>query len=125
MRAHRRPIALAVLSLSLAGARPAAGRTVEPGGGVAPASVRTVEVRVTRGGFQPWAVQLELGVPVDLVFTREVEGTCATAVVSEELGVAAALPLDRQVRVRVVPRHRGVFPVQCPSGRFLLAVKVE
>jgi plastocyanin domain-containing protein len=74
---------------------------------------QVVELTVTKDGFVPSTVTVTHGKPVKLVVTRKVERTCATDIVSKDLGVNQALPLERPVRIQVTPKKPGQYRFAC------------
>jgi plastocyanin domain-containing protein len=87
--------------------------------------VQVVELTVTKDGFVPSTVTVKHGKPVKLVVTRKVEKTCVTDIVSKELGVNQALPLDKPVTVKVTPREPGEYRFACAMGMVGGTLKVE
>jgi plastocyanin domain-containing protein len=87
--------------------------------------VQVVELTVTKDGFVPSTVTVKHGKPVKLVVTRKVEKTCVTDIVSKDLGVNQALPLDKPVTVKVTPREPGEYRFACAMGMVGGTLKVE
>ena len=72
---------------------------------MAPASgtaVQKVEIAVTKGGFVPATAEVTPGVPIELVFTRRTDDTCAKEVDVPSVKVRKALPLNQPVSI-IVP----------------------
>ena len=110
------PIAAAVLASA-----PSASAT--PAKNVKGAQV--VEIAVTKDGFVPSTVTVEHGKPVKLVVTRKVERTCATDIVSKDLGVNQALPLDKPVTVHLTPKKAGEYRFACAMDMIAGTLHVE
>ncbi|MFL5300314.1 MAG: cupredoxin domain-containing protein [Anaeromyxobacteraceae bacterium] len=110
------PIAAAVLASA-----PSASAT--PAKNVKGAQV--VEIAVTKDGFVPSTVTVKHGKPVKLVVTRKVERTCATDIVSKDLGVNQALPLDKPVTVQITPQKAGEYRFACAMDMIAGTLKVE
>ena len=88
-------------------------------------SVQTVEVAVTKDGFVPSTVTVRHGQPVKLIVTRKVERTCATDIVSKDLGVNQSLPLDKPVTVNVAAKKPGEYRFACAMDMIAGTLKVE
>jgi plastocyanin domain-containing protein len=87
--------------------------------------VQVVELTVTKDGFVPSTVTVKHGKPVKLVVTRKVERTCVTDIVSKDLAVNHALPLDKPVTVEVTPKKPGEYRFACAMGMVGGTLKVE
>jgi plastocyanin domain-containing protein len=86
---------------------------------------QVVELTVTKDGFVPSTVTVKHGKPVKLVVTRKVERTCATDIVSKDLGVNQPLPLDTPVTVKVTPKKPGAYRFACAMDMIGGTLKVE
>jgi plastocyanin domain-containing protein len=86
---------------------------------------QVVELAVTKDGFVPSTVTVRRGKPVKLVVTRKVERTCATEIVSKDLGVNRALPLDKAVTIEVAPKKAGEYRFACPMDMIGGTLRVE
>jgi len=75
--------------------------------------VKRVEIEVTKDGFLPPSVNVEAGAPVDLVFVRRTDDTCAKEVVIPSLNVRKALPLNERVSIRLAPAKAGTLAFAC------------
>lgn len=87
--------------------------------------VQTVQVAVTKDGFVPATVTVKHGQPIKLIVTRKVERTCATDIVSKDLGVNKALPLDKPVTVNVAAKKPGEYRFACAMDMIAGTLKVE
>ncbi len=67
-----------------------------------------VAIEITAKGFTPDSVTVEPGVPIELVFTRRTNQTCATEVVVPSLKIRKALPLDEAVVIPLTPGKEDV-----------------
>ena len=93
----------AVLAAAIAPAQAAPSATAE----------RRIAIAVTSKGFEPAAVHVKKGQPLRLVVTRKTERTCATDIVLKGYGIKKALPLNREVEVRLTPRRSGAIRYAC------------
>lgn len=82
-----------------------------------------IEVQATADGFSPSRIEAEGGKPLKLVFTREVERTCMTAVVFPTLDIEKDLPLGETVEIEVTPEAGGTIPFECPMGHGKSSIK--
>jgi membrane fusion protein, heavy metal efflux system len=86
------------------------------------AGFQVATVTVTEKGFQPDTIKLKRGVPARVTFVREIEETCATAVVIPEYNIKRDLPLKEPVVVDFTPSKKGVFDFTC--GMKMLSGKI-
>ena len=75
--------------------------------------VKKVEIEVTKDGFSPSSVNVEAGAPVDLVFVRRTDETCAKEVVLPPMNVRTPLPLNERVSIRLPPQKAGTLAFTC------------
>ncbi|HYS80632.1 MAG TPA: cupredoxin domain-containing protein [Anaeromyxobacteraceae bacterium] len=80
------------------------------------AQSRTVELSVTKKGFEPSRVKLTTGEPVKLVITRKTDDTCAKEVVIPSENITAELPLNKPVTVSFTPKSTGEIRYSCAMG---------
>lgn len=78
-----------------------------------PPGVKKVEIEVTKEGFKPSAVEIAVGAPVDLVFVRRTDETCAKEVVVPSVNARKALPLNQPVSIRLPPTKAGTLTFVC------------
>jgi ketosteroid isomerase-like protein len=78
-------------------------RRQRPAGPAETTAPQKIAVAVTAEGFTPNNVTVQRGVPVELVFTRKVEKTCATEVIVPSLNVKKPLPLNEAVVIPITP----------------------
>jgi len=78
----------------------------------APAA-RTIDLAVTKQGFEPEEVQVKKGEPVHLVVTRKTDATCATEIVIKDLGIKKELPLNKAVAIDFTPQKSGRIHYAC------------
>jgi plastocyanin domain-containing protein len=64
---------------------------------------RQVAIEVTADGFKPGSVDVRPNEPIELVFTRKAEKTCATEVSVPSLKVKKPLPLNEPVTIALTP----------------------
>jgi plastocyanin domain-containing protein len=74
---------------------------------------RTVQVKVTEGGWVPDRIEARKGEPLTLVITRETDKTCATEIVVKEYGINTRLPLGKTVTVKLTPNKAGQVKFTC------------
>lgn len=86
------------------------------------AGVQAVTVKVTDKGFQPDRIDLKRGIPARLTFVREIEETCATAVMIPEFNIKQDLPFKEPVVLEFTPAKAGVFDFTC--GMKMLSGKI-
>lgn len=80
------------------------------------ADARSISIAVTRDGFVPKQIDVRHGETVSLVFTREVEHTCAKQVIVELDGhreVRRDLPLHQPVAVSLRFERAGELGFTC------------
>ena len=68
---------------------------------VAAAPTQKVAIAVTKEGFVPATVEAKADLPIELVFTRRTEETCAKEVEVPSMKVRKALPLNQPVSITV------------------------
>jgi RND family efflux transporter MFP subunit len=68
-----------------------------------PPAEQSAQVQVTEKGFEPQKVELRVGIPAKLTFTRVTDATCAKELVIPSLKVRKPLPLNQGVDVRFTP----------------------
>jgi hypothetical protein len=74
---------------------------------------RMVKIQVTKEGFVPSSIDVEAGAPVDLVFIRRTDDTCAKEVVVPAINARKALPLNQPVSIRLPPTKAGTLTFAC------------
>ena len=88
--------------------------------------VQVVEVEIGRMGYRPARIALQPGVPARLVFTRTVEGDCASQVAIPAFDVPATdLPMNEPVAVAFTPDESGEFTFVCGMGMMSGALLVR
>jgi plastocyanin domain-containing protein len=73
-----------------------------------PPKPKRVDVAITEEGFSPARVNAEAGIPIELVFTRKTDKTCATEIVVPSLKIKKPLPLNEPVPVAFTPEKGDV-----------------
>jgi hypothetical protein len=68
-----------------------------------PPAEQSAHVKITAKGFEPAKVELLVGVPAKLTFTRVTDATCAKEIVFPSLKLRKPLPLNQAVNVRFTP----------------------
>lgn len=84
-----------------------------------------VKIAITEEGFSPANVVLRRGVQSRITFVRQIEDTCATAIVVQELGIDLNLPLNQPVSVEVTPKSAGQYDYGCGTGPFRGTIMVR
>jgi hypothetical protein len=64
-------------------------------------SVQTVAISVNKAGFEPATAEVRAGVPVELVFTRRTDETCAKEVEVPSMKIRETLPLNKPVSIAI------------------------
>lgn len=80
---------------------------------------RTIELTVTKKGFEPGRVKVKKGETVTLEITRKVARTCATEIVVPGYGIDVDLPLNERVSVTFTPRKTGELTYGCAMDQML------
>jgi len=76
--------------------------------------VQVAEIEAGPMGYEPRAIQLQAGVPAQLIFTRTVESECSSQVKIPAFSVPVTdLPLNEPVAVEFTPTESGDFEFVC------------
>ena len=67
------------------------------------AKPRQIAIEIGAEGFKPASVDVRANEPVELVFTRKAEKTCATEVSVPSLKIKKPLPLNEPVAIALTP----------------------
>ena len=86
---------------------PAAAKSNEP---------RTVNLTVTKKGFEPSNITVKKGEPLHLVVTRKTDQTCATSIDIQDVGIRKDLPLNKAVAIDFTPEKAGEIRYACGMG---------
>ena len=73
-----------------------------------PPKPKRVEVTITADGFSPGRIEVKTGEPIELVFTRKIDKTCATEVTVPSLKIKKPLPLNEPVSILFTPEKGDV-----------------
>lgn len=84
-----------------------------------------VKVTVTDNGYEPWKIPARQGQKLVLLVTRVSDRTCATEIVSPELGLDVKLPLNQPVRIELVPPRTGELKFSCAMKMFQGVIDVR
>ncbi len=95
------------------------------GGGAAAVTGGKLQITADDKGFSPSSVEVKKGEPLELVFTRTTEDTCANEVVFPELSVKKELPLKQPVSVAVPTTEARTLTFQCGMGMYKSKVVVQ
>ena len=85
---------------------------------------QTVEI-VADGGYKPRIVELQVGVPAELVFTRKDPSNCLEEVVLPDFGVKATLPVNKKHIVKIQPDKPGRYTYACGMNMFFGEIDVK
>jgi plastocyanin domain-containing protein len=76
-----------------------------------------VDVMV-KGGYQPAAIQVQTGQPVQLNFTRREVSTCGEEVIFPGFGKRVHLPENQTISIEVVPDKPGEYEFTCGMNMY-------
>lgn len=85
---------------------------------------QTAEI-VVNGGYKPGIIQLEKGVPADLVFIRKDASACFEEVVLPDFGERSHLGVNKPHTIRITPNEAGEFTYSCGMNMFFGKVIVK
>lgn len=91
----------------------------------APAKPQRFEIAVTAAGFSPAHIDAAATAPVELVFTRKTDQTCAKEIVVPSVKIRKALPLNTPVTVTLAPQKAGTIDFACGMNMFKGSVVVK
>lgn len=77
-----------------------------------------LEIQVKDGAYQPAAVEVPAGQPVNVSFLREDATPCAEKVVFADLGITADLPLGRSLSISIPALKPGTYEFTCQMGMY-------
>jgi plastocyanin domain-containing protein len=77
-----------------------------------------VEIMVKDGTYQPAAVEVQAGKPLNLSFTRQDPTPCAEKVVFADFGITADLPLGRSQNISIPALEPGSYEFTCQMGMY-------
>lgn len=95
-------------------------RDIEP-----PKPDRTIEIAVTKTGFQPAAVTVKKGERIRLVVKRVTDETSAREFILDEFLVWQRLPLNQPVTETFITGRAGEFQFRSLDGKVTGHLKVE
>ncbi len=105
-----------LIAIVLLAARPALAGDSAPAPAAPDKAARKIEIKVTEDGFEPREVKLKKGESVTLVFKRETENTCMTAVdIPKEKVADFELPLNKAMSLTITPKEAGVEKFHCSA----------
>ena len=85
---------------------------------------QVVEISVD-GGYTPKVVELQRGVPAELIFTRKDRSSCFEEVVLPDFGISTHLPINKPYTVSIQPDTFGEFTYACGMNMFFGKVVVK
>ncbi len=118
-------VALTACNSSNTASAPAGATTQQSAANSAPSGMHAVAITVDGNGFTPNHVELKVGAPAQLVFTRTSDATCATEVAFPELELKKSLPLNQPVTVDIPTSAARQLTFQCGMGMYKSAVVVR
>lgn len=86
---------------------------------------KTVRISVSKDGFSPSSISVEKGFPVTLLFTRKDKEGCGNKVVFRSLKITKALPVGKEVAVKITPQKTGDIAFTCGMGMYKGNIVVE
>lgn len=86
---------------------------------------QAVEIAITKDGFVPGTVTVKAGEPIDLIFVRKTDDTCAKEVVVPSVNARQALPLNQKVVIRLPAAKGGPVAFACGMNMLKGAVVVK
>jgi len=89
------------------------------------AAVQRVAIDVTKEGFVPATAEVKAGVPIELVFTRRTEETCAKEIDVPSIKVRKALFLNQPVAIAVPAGPARTLEFACGMNMFKGSVVVR
>ena len=72
-----------------------------------------IEVIVDNGVYTPAHIQVQQGKPLTLRFIRKDASPCAEKVIFDDLQIAADLPIEKPVEIRIPTEQTGSFDFTC------------
>jgi plastocyanin domain-containing protein len=87
--------------------------------------VQRVAIDVTKEGFVPATAEVKAGVPLELVFTRRTEETCAKEIDVPSIRVRKALSLNQPVAIVVPAGPARTLAFACGMNMFKGSVLVR
>ena len=85
---------------------------------------KTVDVEVTRKGFEPSRIEVNANEKVTLNITRKVKITCAKKITVPSENIEKELPLNKTVSVELTPTKKGEIAFGCAMKQMLGGVIV-
>lgn len=82
---------------------------------------------VVKGGYDPAAIRVAAGQPIQLVFDRQESSSCSEEIVIPEFGIRRFLPAGAKTTVEITPARPGTYEFTCGMGmlRGKLIVEAE
>ncbi len=99
-------------------------RTTESVAATRQGARQTVEI-VVDGGYLPGTIELEKGIPADLVFIRKDKSSCFEEVILPDFGVRNNLPVDKPHTITIMPSDAGEYKYSCGMNMFFGKVVVK
>lgn len=79
---------------------------------------RTVRISVAKKGFSRNSINVEVGSPLTLIFTRRTNEGCGSKVVFPSLGITEDLPVGKAVKIKFTPKKEGTINFTCGMGMY-------
>lgn len=71
------------------------------------------EMSVTAKGYEPSSLKVKANEPITLKITRKTHGTCAREITVPDQKINVALPVDKEVIVKLAPLAKGEIKFGC------------
>lgn len=85
---------------------------------------QTVEI-IVNGGYLPKVVELQAGIPTELVFIRKDPSNCLEEVVLPDFGIKATLPLNKEHTIKIDAAKPGRYKYACGMNMFYGEIDVK
>ncbi|MDH5181684.1 MAG: cupredoxin domain-containing protein [Gammaproteobacteria bacterium] len=85
----------------------------------------SVDILVDNGVYEPARIEVNVGQPITLRFTRKDHSPCAEKVVFADFGLTIDLPVDQTIDIKLQPENAGEYPFTCQMQMYrgMLVVK--
>ncbi len=87
-------------------------------------NVQTAEI-IVNGGYLPKVIELQAGMPAELVFIRKDPSSCLEEVVLPDFGVKATLPLNKKHTIKIESAKPGRYKYACGMNMFYGEIDVK
>ncbi len=80
---------------------------------------QSVDILVTKKGFEPSKFEVKAGEKVTLNITRKVKATCAKQITVPDEGIKKDLPINKKVTVEFTPKKQGELVFGCAMNQMI------